>query len=125
MTQLLSTLLKWACPLMALALPGVIAFGLMVPWPAAQTALGPTTARSAVLVGWSYRVRSNGTDTHERREQTYAVMPTARTVTVIQENGKVRTEEDAHGLWSLLATYALACLGTWWFWFRGWPVQRG
>lgn len=70
------------------------------------------------MIGWSYRAQSSGTVTRERREQTYAVMPTLKTITVIEEDGKVRTDEEALGLVIALVSYALACFGTWWFWLR-------
>jgi hypothetical protein len=95
-----------------------MAVGVVSPWSAAQEALGPSAAGETVLIGWSYRAHSSGTVTRQRREQTYAVMPTLKTITVIEEDGKVRTEEEAHGLVGALASYALVCFGTWWFWFR-------
>lgn len=118
MIKFLSAILKYACPLLVVALPCVMAVGAMSPWSVAQEALGPSDAREAVLIGWSYRAQSSGTVTRERREQTYAVMPTLKTITVIEEDGKVRTEEEALGLVGALASYALVCFGTWWFWFR-------
>lgn len=118
MIKFLSTILKYACPLLIVALPCVMAVGAMSPWSVAQEALGPSAARETVLIGWSYRAQSSGTVTRQRREQTYAVMPTLKTITVIEKDGKVRTEEEAHGLVGALASYALVCFGTWWFWFR-------
>lgn len=118
MIKFLSTLLKYACPLLVVALPCVMAVGAMSPWSVAQQALGPSAARETVLIGWSYRAQSSGTVTRQRREQTYAVMPTLKTITVIEEDGQVRIEEEAHGLVAALASYALVCFGTWWFWFR-------
>ncbi|MGM9480350.1 hypothetical protein ACS5PN_04065 [Roseateles sp. NT4] len=118
MIKLLSTILKYVCPLLVAALPCVMAVGFVSPWSVAQEALGPVATRGSVLIGWSYRVRSAGAVTSERREQTYAVMPTLKTITVIEEDGKVRTEEEENGLVGTVISYGLVCFGTWWFWFR-------
>jgi hypothetical protein len=118
MTDLLLRLLKYACPLLLLVLPCVIAFGLIAPWPVAVKELGSGAASGALLIGASYESRFSGSTSYEKREQTYALLPGLRTVTVIQENGVVRTEEDPNGLLSVTAIYALLGVGTWWFWFR-------
>ena len=123
MTKLLFTLLKYACPLLLVAGPCTVALDIASPWPVAEEALGSDAASRTLLVGWAYRAHSSDTVTHERREQTYAVMPTLKTITVIQEDGKVRTEENAHGLLSTLAMYASAVFGTWWFWLRKKPAE--
>ena len=80
--------------------------------------------RGTVLVGWSHSVKSSGIVIHERREQTYAVLPTLKTITVVQEDGNVRTEEETNGLLATLVHYALVLWGTWWFWFRKGPADR-
>lgn len=121
MINYLTTILKYACPLLVVAFPCVMAVGMLAPWSVAQQALAQNSARGTLLVGFSYRSRFSGDVTHERREQTYAVMPTLKTITVIQEEGNVRTEEDTYGLIATLAVYAGVILGTWWFWFRKRP----
>ena len=118
MFKYLPTVLKYAFPLLLATMPCLIAVGLQFPWPVAQTALGPSAKRGALLISWSYNYHASGAVSHERREQTYAVMPTLKTVTVIQEDGNVRTEEDANGLLAVVAGYACLLFGTWWFWFR-------
>lgn len=64
-----------------------------------------------------------GAVSRERREQTYVVMPTLKTISVIQEGGSVRTEEEALGLVKPLALYAGLIYGTWWFWVRRRPTE--
>lgn len=122
MTDLLLRVLKFVCPLLLLVLPCVMAFGLISPWPVAMKVFGASSASGALLIGAHYESRSSGNTSYEKREQTYALLPGLKTVTVIQENGEVRTEEDSNGLLSLLAIYVLLGVGTWWFWFR--PKKR-
>ncbi|ALV07507.1 hypothetical protein [Roseateles depolymerans] len=114
----LTLLLKYACPLVVAAVPCVMAVGVFAPWPVAQQALGPSDAREAVLIAWSYSSKSSGNVIHKRREQSYVLVPTLRAMTVIEEDGQVRTEEDALSLVGAVVRFALACLGTWWFWLR-------
>lgn len=123
MIKFLSTILKFACPLLVVAFPCMVAVGMLSPWSVAQQALGPAATHGTLLVGWSYSIHSSGPVNRERREQTYAVMPTLKTITVIQEDGNVRTEEDADGLLTSLASYACVLFGTWWFWFRRDPAE--
>ena len=123
MVKFLSTILKYACPLLVVAFPCVMAASMLSPWPVAQEALGASATRGTVLVGWSYSVKSSGAVTRKRREQTYAVVPTLKTITVIQEDGNVRTEEDANGLVMTLVSYACVVFGAWWFWFRRGPAE--
>lgn len=118
MTGLLLRLLKFVCPLFLVVLPCVMAFGLISPWPVAVKALGSGSSSGALLIGASYESRFSGNTSYEKREQTYALLPGLKTVTVIQENGEVRIEEDPHGLFSAIAIYALLGIGTWWFWLR-------
>ncbi|WP_431286277.1 hypothetical protein [Roseateles chitinivorans] len=118
MLKFLLTILKYACPLLVAAQPIIGAVGVIAPWSVAQEALGPVTARDAVLISGAYRGHSSGTVTRERREQTYVVLPTLKTITVIEEDGQVRTEEEAYGLVGNLVSYSMLCFGTWWFWFR-------
>ena len=118
-----ATILKFLCPLFVAMLPCMIAMGFLSPWPVAQTALGPSAMRGALLVGWSYKFQSAGLVRHERREQLYAVLPTLKTINVIQEDGDVRTEEEPNGLLRVLALYACLLFGVWWFWFRRTPSE--
>lgn len=115
-------LLKYACPILLIAMPCVAITGIMAPWPVAEKALGPGWARESLLIGISYEARFSGNQSYERRTQTYVGLPTSshafHTVSVIRENGTVRTETDPHGLLPVLATYAILVAGTWWFWFR-------
>ncbi|VVD75932.1 hypothetical protein PEP31012_00838 [Pandoraea eparura] len=123
MFKYLPTILKYACPLLVAVLPCLIAIGILSPWSVAQTALGPSATRDALLIGWSYNYRASGAITHERREQTYAVLPTLKTITVIQEDGNVRIEEKSNGLLAALVGYACVLFGVWWFWFRKTPTK--
>ena len=115
-------LLKYACPILLIAIPCVAITGMMAPWPVAEKALGPGWARESLLIGMSYESRFSGNQSFERRTQTYVGLPTSprafQTIRVTQENGAVRTEEDPFGLLSLLANYAALAAGTWWFWIR-------
>lgn len=117
------TILKFTCPGLTAVLPCLVIVGMLSPWPVAQTALGPDSTRGALLIGWQYNYHAAGADSHERREQTYALLPTLKTVTVIQEDGGVRTEDDPNGLISALAGYACVLFGTWWFWLRRKPSK--
>lgn len=115
-------LLKYACPVLLITMPFVAVIGMMMPWPVAEKELGPGWAREAVLIGMSRESRFSGGQSFERRIQTYVGLPGSsrafHTVSVIQENGAVRIEEDSSGLLSVLATYAALAAGTWWFWIR-------
>lgn len=122
MLKSLLTLLKYCCPILLLVVPCTAVIGILTPWPVATEAMGPGWAHQSVLIGMSYKYRVSGTKSFERRTQSYIGLPSSqhafRTVRVTQENGVVRTEEDPHGLLSLLATYAVLAVGAWWFWIR-------
>lgn len=122
MLKFLLKLLKYVCPILLITMPCVAIIGIMTPWPVAERALGPGWARESVLIGMSYESRSSGNQSFERRTQTYVGLPSSsrafQTISVTQENGAVRTEEDPSGLLSVLATYAALAAGTWWFWIR-------
>jgi len=123
MFKYLLTILKYACPPLAALLPCLVVVGMLSPWPVAETALGSSAAGGALLIGWEYSAHTSGAESHERREQIYAVMPTLKTITVIQEDGNVRTEDDPKGLISAFAGYASVLFGTWWFWLRRKPSE--
>lgn len=122
MFTLVLKLLKYACPILLITMPLVSVMGMMAPWPVAEKALGPRWAREAVLIGMSHESRFSGGQSFERRIQTYVGLPSSsrafRTVSVIEENGAVRIEEDPSGLLSVLSAYAALAAGTWWFWIR-------
>lgn len=115
-------LLKYICPILLISVPCVAITGILAPWPVAEKALGPGWARESVLIGMSYEYNFAGNQSFERRTQTYVGLPNSsralQAVSVTQENGAVRTEEDAYGLLLALATYAALAAGTWWFWIR-------
>lgn len=122
MLKFLLQLLKYACPILLITMPCVAIIGIMTPWPAAEKVLGPGWAREYVLIGMSYESRFSGNHSFERRTQTYVGLPSSsrafKTISVTQENGAVRTEEDPSGMLSALATYAALAAGTCWFWIR-------
>jgi hypothetical protein len=126
MLKFLLKLLKYACPILLIAMPCVAVIGMMAPWPVAEQALGPKWARKAVLIGTSYESRGQS---FERRTKTYVGLPSStrrfQTVSVIQENGAVRIEENPIGLLSVLANYAALAAGTWWFWIRPGKKMQG
>lgn len=119
MLTFLLKVLKYTCPILLFTMPCVAVIGIMMPWPVAEQALGPGWARKAVLIGTSYESRGHS---FERRTQTYLGLPNStrafQTVSVTQENGAVRIEENPLGCLSLLANYAALAACTWWFWIR-------
>jgi hypothetical protein len=119
MLKFLLKLLKYACPILLITMPFVAVVGMVTPWSVAEQALGPGWARKAVLIGASYESRGQS---FERRTQTYVGLPSSsrafQAVSVIQEDGAVRIEENPISLLSLLANYAALAAGTWWFWMR-------
>jgi hypothetical protein len=58
MIKFLSTILKYACPLVVVAFPCGMAVDMLSPWAVAHEALGPSAKRVTVLVGWSHSVKS-------------------------------------------------------------------
>lgn len=119
MLKFLLKLLKYACPILLITIPFVAVVGMVTPWSVAEQALGRGWARNAVLIGASYESRGQS---FERRTHTYVGLPNSsrpfQTVSVVQENGAVRIEEDPIGLLSVLVNYAALAAGTWWFWMR-------
>lgn len=126
MLKFLLKLLKYACPILLVTMPFVAVVGMVMPWSVAEHALGPEWTRKAVLIGTSYESRGKS---FERRTQTYVGLPGSsrvfQTVSVIQENGAVRIEEDPIGLLPVLANYAALAAGTWWFWMRPRKKTKG
>lgn len=122
MLEFFLKILKYACPVALLAVPCVAVMGVVAPWPVAEKALGPGWERQSLLLGTSYESRVYGDETYERRTQIYLGLPNSpyafQTMSVTQENGVVRTENDRYGLLSVLASYAVVAFGTWWFWIR-------
>lgn len=102
-----------------ITMPFVAVVGMLTPWSVAEQALGPGWQRKAILIGASYESRGQS---FKRRTQTYLGLPSSsrafQTVSVVQENGTVRIDEDPIGLLSVLANYAALIAGTWWFWMR-------
>jgi hypothetical protein len=119
MLKFLLKLLKYACPILLITMPFVAVVGMVTPWSVAEQALGSGWARKAILIGTSYESRGQS---FGRRTQTYVGLPSSsrafQTVSVIQENGAVRIEENPISLLSLFANYAALAAGTWWFWIR-------
>jgi len=115
-------LLKYICLILLITIPCVAITGIMAPWPVAERALGPGWAHESVLIGMSSESRSSGDQSHHRRTQIYLGLPSSphafRTISVTEENGAVRTEEDPLGLLSMVAIYATLAVGNWWFWIR-------
>lgn len=110
--------LKYSCLITLLALPCMVLYGALFPWPAADAALRNRTD-TKILVGVSYQSRLNGTASYSRKAHTYAVFPTSlKTFTVIKENSSVHTDETPFGLVYVLVMYLVAAAGTWWFWLR-------
>jgi hypothetical protein len=128
MSKFFLQLVKYACAILLIVIPCVAIIGIIAPWPVAENALGPGWAHKSVLVGVSYESQFSGNRSFERRTQTYVGLPSSQrafqTVSVIQENGAVRTLENPYGLLWLLATYAALAAGTWWFWIHPASIDR-
>jgi hypothetical protein len=126
MLKFFLNILKYVCPLLLITVPCVAVVGSMAPWAVAEQTLGPGWTRKAVLIGISYE--SHG-QSFERRTQTYIGLPSSKrvfqTVSVIQENGAIRIEENPIGLLWVLANYAAIAACTWWFWIRPRKKMQG
>ncbi len=121
--RILRQWLSWAFfPICLLAQPLLGIYGAASPWSIAETALSAQTGRAKLLVGISYRGGSTQEGPYERKARTYVFVPegfhTFESVSVIQENGKVRTEVQRLGFVIPLLAFALGLAGTLWQMYR-------
>jgi len=121
--RLLRQWLSWAFfPMCLLAPPLLGIYGAVSPWSTAETALSAQAGRTKLLVGISYRGGSTLEGSYERKARTYVFFPegfnTFESVSVIQENGKVRTEFQRLGFVIPLFAFALGLIGTLWQVYR-------
>jgi hypothetical protein len=109
-------------PICLLGPPLLGLYGALSPWQPSEEALSTQAGRTKLLVGISYRGGSTQDGPYARRARTYAFLPEGlrrlETVSVVQENGKVRTEVQHLGLVVPLLAFTLGLLGSLWQLYR-------
>jgi hypothetical protein len=129
MMRLVRFLFKYGMPFTLVLVPAMAIYGVLVPWPAAESILAKNPGQTPVLVGGSYRATYTSSSSHVSVSRTYVLFPGIFTdpklVSFAQENdNSVTTSESQFALFIQLGWLIVCAIGTWWFWLRRVPPNN-